>query len=68
MSTTEVMEQALKLKASERYMLLEMLHQSLDKPDPEIDRIWREEALRRVRAYDEGKLETVSMEEVFRDL
>lgn len=68
MSTTEVIEQALKLKASERYMLLEMLHQSLDKPDPEIDRIWREEALRRVRAYDEGKLATVSMEEVFRDL
>jgi len=68
MSTTEVMEQALKLKASERYMLLEMLHQSLDKPDPEIDRIWREEALRRVQAYDEGKLATVSMEEVFRDL
>lgn len=68
MSTTEVIEQALKLKASERYMLLEMLHQSLDKPDPEIDRIWREEALRRVRAYDEGKLATVSMEEVFRDM
>jgi len=68
MSTTEVIEQALKLKASERYLLLEMLHQSLDKPDPEIDRIWREEALRRVRAYDEGKLATVSMEEVFRDL
>lgn len=68
MSTTEVIEQALKLKASERYMLLEMLHQSLDKPDPEIDLIWRDEALRRVRAYDEGKLATVSMEEVFRDL
>ena len=68
MSTTEVIEQALKLKASERYMLLEMLHQSLDKPDPEIDRIWREEALRKVRAYDEGKLATVSMEEVFRAL
>jgi len=68
MSTAEVIEQALKLKASERYMLLEMLHQSLDKPDPEIDRIWREEALRRVRASDEGKLATVSMEEVFKDL
>ena len=68
MGTTDVIEQALKLKASERYMLLEMLHQSLDKPDPEIDRIWCEEALRRVKAYDEGKLATVSMEEVFRDL
>ena len=68
MGTTDVIEQALKLKASERYLLLEMLHQSLDKPDPEMDRIWREEALRRVKAYDDGKLATVSMEEVFRDL
>ena len=49
-------------------MLLELLHYSLDKPDPEIDKIWQEEALRRVKAYDEGRLETVSMEEVFRDL
>ena len=68
MGTTDVIEEALKLKASERYMLLEVLHQSLDKPDPEIDRIWREEALRRVKAFDEGKLTAVSMEEVFRDL
>ncbi len=68
MSATEVIEQAFKLKASERYMLLEMLHQSLDKPDQEIDSIWREEALCRVQAYDEGRLGTVSMEEIFRDL
>ena len=68
MSTANVIEQALSLKASDRYLLLEMLHRSLDKPDPEIDRVWREEALRRVKAYDEGRLATVSMEEVFRDL
>ena len=65
MSTAEIIEQALHLKASERYALLELLHQSLDKPDPEIDRVWQEEALRRVRAYDEGKLATVTMDEVF---
>lgn len=68
MSTSEVIEQALSLKASDRYLLLEILHRSLDKPDPEIDRVWQEEALRRVKAYDEGRLATVSMEEVFRDL
>lgn len=68
MGTTEVIEQALNLKASDRYLLLELLHYSLDKPDPEIDKVWQEEALRRVKAYDEGRLETVSMEEVFRDL
>lgn len=36
MSTAEVIEQALSLKASDRYLLLELLHTSLDKPDPEI--------------------------------
>lgn len=68
MSTAEIIEQALHLKASERYALLELLHQSLDKPDPEIDRVWQEEALRRLKAYDEGRLACASMEEVFRDL
>lgn len=68
MSTSEVIEQALSLKASDRYLLLEVLHRSLDKPDPEIDRVWQDEALRRVKACDEGRLATVSMEEAFRDL
>ncbi len=68
MSTSDVIEQVLSLKASDRYLLLEILHRSLDKPDPEIDGVWQEEALRRVKAYDEGRLETVSAEEVFRDL
>jgi putative addiction module component (TIGR02574 family) len=68
MSTAEVIEQALKLKSADRYLLLEMLHSSLDKPDPEIDQVWHEEILRRIKALDEGRLETVSMEETFRNL
>lgn len=68
MSTAEVIEQALSLKAADRYLLLEMLHFSLDKSDPEIDKVWHEEILRRIKAFDEGRLETVSMEEVFRNL
>lgn len=68
MSTAEVIEQALSLKAADRYLLLELLHSSLDKPDPEIDQVWHEEILRRVKALDEGRMKTVSMGEVFRDL
>ena len=68
MSTAEIIQQALHLKASERYALIELLHQSLDKPDPAVDRVWQEEALRRLQAYDEGRLECVSMEEAFKDL
>ncbi|MGZ8256555.1 MAG: addiction module protein [Gallionella sp.] len=68
MSTAEVIEQALSLRSADRYLLLEMLHSSLDKPDREIDQVWHEEILRRVKALDEGRLETVSMEDVFRTL
>ncbi len=68
MSTAEIIEKALHLKASERYALLELLHQSLDKPDPEVDRVWQQEVMRRLQAYDEGRLECVSLEEAFRDL
>ena len=68
MGTAEIIEQALKLKSSDRYLLLEMLHESLDKPDPEINKVWQEEVLRRVKAIDEGRLATVSMEDVFKDL
>lgn len=68
MSTAQVIEQALMLKAPERCALIELLHQSLDMPDPSIDQIWQEEALRRLKAYDEGHVACISMEEVFRDL
>ncbi|HCJ50629.1 MAG: addiction module protein [Gallionellales bacterium CG_4_10_14_3_um_filter_54_96] len=68
MITAEVMEQALSLKSADRYALLELLHSSLDKPDPEINQVWHEEILRRIKAFNEGRLETVSMEEAFRDL
>lgn len=68
MSTAAVIEQALSLKAADRYLLLELLHSSLDKPDPEIDQVWHEEILRQVKSLGEGRMKTVSMEEVFRDL
>lgn len=68
MSTAEIIEKVLHLKASERYALLELLHQSLDKPDPEVDRVWQQEVMRRLQAYDEGRLECVSIEEAFRDI
>ncbi|MBE7549318.1 hypothetical protein KsCSTR_29830 [Candidatus Kuenenia stuttgartiensis] len=36
----------------------------IDSPDPEIDRIWAEEARNRCQAYKTGKFETVSYENV----
>jgi len=65
MSKNEVLELALHLKANERFVLIDELLKSLDKPDKEIDDIWEEEAVKRLDKYRKGELETVSMEEIF---
>ena len=46
--------------------LVDSILMQLDKPDPEIDRIWAEEARNRWRAYKAGKVETVSYERVMK--
>ena len=63
----DILEHALKLKPAEKFMLIEGLLTSLDEPDKTIDEIWAVEAKKRLKAYKEGKLKTVSYEEVFGD-
>jgi len=46
--------------------LVDSILMQLDKPDPEIDRIWAEEAKSRWKAYKAGKLKTVSYAQVMR--
>ena len=67
MSSKEILKQAMTLKPDERFMIVEGLLKSLDEPDQEIDEIWAEEAEKRLKAYREGKLEGIPMEEVFGD-
>jgi putative addiction module component (TIGR02574 family) len=67
MSSKEILEEALKLKPDERFMLVEGLIKSLDEPDSSIDEIWAEEAVKRLKAHREGKLEGIPMEEVFKE-
>ena len=68
MSLAEIIEEALKMKACDRYLVAEVLQKSLSKPDAEIDRIWIEEAQRRLLAYREGKVKGIPISEVFEDL
>ncbi len=65
MGKREIIDMALKLKAAERYEVVEKIMQSLDKSDPEIDSVWAEEALHRAQACDAGRMKTISFEEVF---
>ncbi|MEX0802830.1 MAG: addiction module protein [Candidatus Binatia bacterium] len=48
----------------EKLRLVDAILTDLDKPDPEIDRIWAEEARKRWVAYKAGKVPTVSYESV----
>jgi putative addiction module component (TIGR02574 family) len=61
-----VVEEALSLPSDVRISLVEKLLASLNLPvDEEIDRLWAEEAERRVSQIEEGKAEMVPGEEVF---
>ena len=60
-------ELAAKIKALpdvEKIELVDSILMQLDRPDPDIDRIWADEARKRWQAYKEGKLETVTYEQV----
>ncbi len=67
MSTKKLLDEALKLKPQERLILVEGLIKSLDEPDKKLDEIWAEEAEARLKAYREGALESVPMEEIFKE-
>jgi len=67
MSSKDVLEQALKLKPDERFVVVEELIKSLDKPDSALDAIWAVEAESRLKAYRLGDLEGIPMEEIFKE-
>jgi putative addiction module component (TIGR02574 family) len=48
----------------EKLRLVDAILTDLDKPDPEIDRIWAEEARKRWTAYKAGEITTVAYEDV----
>lgn len=66
MSNNEILEQALKLRPAERFVVVESLLKSLDIPDEKIDDVWAEEAEQRLLAYRNGTLEGIPMEEIFK--
>ncbi len=64
--TDKLLEEALLLPADERASLVEKLLQSLNLPtEAEINRLWVEEAERRVSQIEAGKVELIPGEQVF---
>lgn len=65
MSNTQILQEALQLNPQERYIVVESLLQSLDKPDESIDNVWADEAENRLQNYRDNKVQTIPFEEVF---
>lgn len=64
MDTRSIFEDALHLRPAERLQLIEMLTKSLNKPDDTIEKIWAEESEKRYKALEEGKIKTISFNEI----
>ena len=65
MGVPDIIKEALHLKPQERYIIIESLVQSLNKPDEEIEKIWIEESKKRLQAYREGTAKILSYDQVF---
>jgi putative addiction module component (TIGR02574 family) len=61
---TKLTNQLQNLSDTEKLQLVNEILTDLDKPDPEIDRVWAEEARKRWEAYKRGDVSTVSYETV----
>lgn len=66
MTCEELQAQALRLTASEKIHLVEFLLESLDKPDPEIQKMWVQESEKRYDAFLEGKNKSTSYNDVMK--
>ncbi len=65
-ASDRIVDEALSLPVEERLNLVEKLLMSLNLPiDDEIDRLWAEEAERRVSEIEEGKVTPIPGEAVF---
>ena len=63
-SVEKIAEEIRELPDVEKFPLVDTILSDLDKPDPEIDRVWAEEARKRWAGYKAGKIPTVSYKSV----
>lgn len=63
-SVDKIAQEISELPDVEKLRLVDAILSDLDKPDPEIDQVWAEEARKRWAAYKAGKVPTVSYESV----
>jgi putative addiction module component (TIGR02574 family) len=64
MQIDKLVSQIRALPEEDKLRLLEVILNELERPDPEIDHVWANEARKRWNAYKAGRLSTISYEEL----
>ena len=64
-STKKIISEISQLKFAEKFIVIDALLKSLDVPNPEIEKEWAIESEKRLQAYKEGRLATISFEDMF---
>lgn len=67
MPINEILKSALELPIDERVVIADMITQSLNTTNTEIEKNWEEEVNKRLELLDKGELETISYEEFFNE-
>lgn len=65
MSSNEILTSALVLPIEERIIITDMLTQSLNPMDKEIEKNWLDEVLKRLELLENGNLNTISAKDFF---
>ena len=66
-SNLQIIEEALNLNTKDKFLIIDTLLKSIDKPDEELDSIWVDESEKRLQSYKNDKTQTISFEEVFNE-
>lgn len=64
MISKDLKKQALNLTASDKLKLVDLLVDSLDEPDPNIEKLWIKESEARYAAYKKGKVKAKDVDKV----
>jgi putative addiction module component (TIGR02574 family) len=62
MLNREIQEEALKLGDLEKIRLIELLMDDLERPNPDVEKLWIQESEERYKAFKEGKVKGIPFE------
>ncbi|MBC7357846.1 MAG: addiction module protein [Desulfacinum sp.] len=60
----DILQQAMNLPPLEKIRLIDSLLCSLDRHDQKLDELWAQEVENRITAYEQGRIRSVSLNEI----